>query len=58
MGFRAHGFNCGKLQMHPKGYGFVISDKPEISDVFIPANLTNGAMNNDRVIAEKKCSIG
>ncbi|HZX20951.1 MAG TPA: ribonuclease R, partial [Clostridia bacterium] len=40
------GLIVGRLQMNQKGYGFVVSDKPEISDVFIPANLINGAMNN------------
>ncbi|HZJ76985.1 MAG TPA: ribonuclease R, partial [Oscillospiraceae bacterium] len=39
-------------------YGFVVSDKPEVSDVFIPANLINGAMNNDKVIARKDVVYG
>lgn len=45
------GLILGKLQGHHRGYGFVISDQPEVPDVFIPANFMNGAMNNDRVIA-------
>jgi len=45
------GLILGKLQGHHRGYGFVISDRPEVPDVFIPANFMNGAMNNDRVIA-------
>lgn len=45
------GLIVGRLQVHQRGYGFVISDRPEVSDVFIPANFMNGAMNNDRVIA-------
>ena len=52
------GLIVGRLQMNQKGYGFVISDKPEISDVFIPANLINGAMNNDKVIARKDVIYG
>lgn len=52
------GLIVGRLQMHPKGYGFVVSDKSEVSDVFIPANLTNGAMNNDKVIARKDVVYG
>ncbi len=47
------GLIVGRLQMNQKGYGFVVSDKPEITDVFIPANLINGAMNNDKVVARK-----
>lgn len=45
------GLIVGRLQVHQRGYGFIISDRPEISDVFVPANFMNGAMNNDRVIA-------
>ncbi len=45
------GLIVGRLQMHQRGFGFIISDKVERSDVFVPANFMNGAMNNDRVIA-------
>ncbi|KAB3535731.1 ribonuclease R [Alkaliphilus pronyensis] len=45
------GLVVGRLQANPKGFGFIISDQIETEDVFIPANLMNGAMNNDRVIA-------
>lgn len=44
------GLIVGRLQVHHKGFGFIISDRPEIKDVFVPANFMNGAMNNDRVI--------
>jgi ribonuclease R len=47
------GLVVGRLQMNQKGYGFVVPDKPGITDVFIPANLINGAMNNDKVVARK-----
>lgn len=41
----------GKLQGHPKGFGFVIPENTELKDVYIPAENLNGAMNNDKVIA-------
>lgn len=41
----------GKLQGHPKGFGFVIPENTELADVYIPAENLNGAMNNDKVIA-------
>lgn len=40
----------GKLQMHTKGFGFILSEIDGYSDVFIPATDINGAMHNDRVI--------
>ena len=40
----------GKLQGHPKGYGFIIPDDETMEDVFVPAENLNGAMNNDRVV--------
>lgn len=40
----------GKLQGHPKGYGFIIPDDENLEDAFVPAENLNGAMNNDRVI--------
>lgn len=42
----------GKLQVHPKGFGFVIPDDEEKEDIFIPINSINGAMNGDRVVAK------
>lgn len=45
------GLIVGRLQGNPKGFGFIISDNEEEQDVFIPANLMQGAMHNDRVIA-------
>lgn len=41
----------GKLQGHSKGFGFVIPENAELSDVYIPAENLNGAMNDDKVIA-------
>ena len=40
----------GKLQGHPKGFGFIIPDDEDLEDVFVPAENLNGAMNNDRVV--------
>lgn len=40
----------GRLQGHPKGYGFLIPDNPALEDVFIGAGHLNGAMHNDRVV--------
>lgn len=44
------GLLAGRLQGHAKGFGFLIPDKPELSDVFIGADNTNGAMHNDRIM--------
>lgn len=44
----------GKLKRHPKGFAFLISEEPEVEDLFIPANDLNGAMNNDKVVARIK----
>jgi len=41
----------GRLQGHPKGFAFVISDLEDQADVYIPPADTNGAMHNDRVVA-------
>ncbi|MDR5658965.1 ribonuclease R [Serpentinicella sp. ANB-PHB4] len=45
------GLIVGRLESHSKGYGFVVSDLPDVNDVFIPSNYMNGAMHQDRVIA-------
>ncbi|MBF8981943.1 ribonuclease R [Lutibacter sp. B2] len=42
---------AGKLQKHAKGFGFILSEVPEQSDVFISPTDMNGSMHNDRVIA-------
>lgn len=41
----------GRLQGHPRGFGFVIPDNREHPDVFISAAALNGAMHGDRVVA-------
>lgn len=46
------GYFVGKFISHRKGFGFVESDAEYTQDLFIPASDINGAMHNDRVIAE------
>ena len=41
----------GKLSLHPVGYGFLTSEKPGESDVFIAAENVGTAMHRDRVVA-------
>ncbi|AKN33394.1 ribonuclease R [Clostridium carboxidivorans P7] len=45
------GLVVGKLQGHPKGFGFVITDDDR-PDIFIPSSYMNGAMNGDKVVAK------
>lgn len=44
------GLIVGKFQGHARGFGFVVPDIGD-EDVFIPANVINGAMHGDRVIS-------
>lgn len=48
----------GRLQSHPKGFGFVIPDTAGEPDIYIHANDMNGAMHGDIVLAriEKQTS--
>ncbi len=41
----------GFFEAHRDGYGFVISDKPGETDLFIPPRRTSGAMSGDHVVA-------
>ena len=41
-----------KFVSHRKGFGFVESDEELVQDLFIPKNDINGALHNDRVMAE------
>ena len=43
----------GRVQMHPRGFGFVIPEQPEESqgDIYIAGNNLNQAMHGDRVVA-------
>ncbi|MFQ5455371.1 MAG: ribonuclease R [Nitrospirota bacterium] len=42
----------GKLEGHPDGYGFVVSDASDDEDIFISPKKMNGAMHGDIVEAE------
>lgn len=44
------GLISGRLQGHPRGFGFLIPDTEGEKDVFIPSSSINGAMNGDRVL--------
>lgn len=44
------GLTAGRFQAHSKGFGFLIPDNPELNDIFIGADNTNGAMHNDRIM--------
>ncbi|RNB87637.1 ribonuclease R [Brevibacillus fluminis] len=50
----------GRLQNHPKGFGFVIPETPGEADIYVHANDMNGAMHNDIVLAriERQSSGG
>ncbi|MGE5701293.1 MAG: ribonuclease R [Clostridia bacterium] len=41
----------GRLQNHPKGFGFVIPETPGEPDIYVHANDMHGAMHNDIVLA-------
>jgi len=46
------GLFVGKFVSHRKGFGFVESDEEFKQDLFIPKDDINGALHNDRVMAE------
>ncbi len=48
----------GKLQGHQSGFGFIIQEKPDTSDLFVPASQMNGAMHGDKVVARLVKSSG
>lgn len=48
----------GRLQGHPRGFGFVIPDDVERNDLFVGPEDMNGAMNNDRVVARVNRKTG
>jgi ribonuclease R len=45
------GLVLGRLQGHPKGFGFVVPDAPDQEDVHIGPEAMAGAMHGDRVLA-------
>ena len=46
------GLFVGKFVAHRKGYGFVESDEEFTQDLWMPKDDINGALHNDRVMAE------
>jgi ribonuclease R len=40
----------GRLQGHPKGFGFLVQDDPEADDIFIGRESLNGAWHGDRIM--------
>ena len=46
------GLVSGKLEVHQKGFGFLIPDAEGEKDVFIPSSSMNGAMNGDKVLVQ------
>lgn len=46
------GVISGKLEVHSKGYGFLIPENEGEKDVFIPSSSMNGAMNGDKVLVQ------
>ncbi|WP_294188600.1 ribonuclease R [uncultured Clostridium sp.] len=46
------GLISGKLEVHSKGYGFLIPENEGEKDVFIPSSSMNGAMNGDKVLVQ------
>jgi len=50
------GLIIGRLQGHPKGFGFVIPDDPTVKDVHISLDNMKGAMHNDKVMVRPNLS--
>ncbi len=46
------GLISGKLQVHSKGFGFLIPETEGEKDVFVPSSSMNGAMNGDKVLVQ------
>jgi len=42
----------GRIQGNERGYGFLVLDEEDATDIFIPADGMNGAMHGDRVFAK------
>jgi ribonuclease R len=48
----------GRLQVHPKGFGFLLPDDSDQADVYIHANDMKGAMNGDIVLVRAAAKPG
>ena len=52
------GLVVGRVQLHPDGFGFVISDEPDQPDLFVKPRWLKAVMNGDRVVARVEPSDG
>ncbi|NTU60638.1 MAG: ribonuclease R, partial [Deltaproteobacteria bacterium] len=52
------GLVVGRVQLHPDGFGFVISDDPDDADLFVKPRWLKAVMNGDRVVARVEPSNG
>jgi len=50
------GLIIGRLQGHPRGFGFVIPNNPGLNDVHVSLDNMKGAMHNDKVIVRSNFS--
>lgn len=48
----------GRLQCHPKGFGFVIAEAQEMDDIYVHANDMNGALHGDTVLVRVEKETG
>ncbi|MFD2370916.1 ribonuclease R [Brevibacillus sp. GCM10020057] len=48
----------GRLHSHPKGFGFVIPETPDMEDVYVHANDMNGALHGDTVLVRAEKEAG
>jgi ribonuclease R len=48
----------GRLQSHPKGFGFVIQETPGMEDIYVHANDMNGALHGDTVLVRVEKEAG
>ena len=48
----------GRLQSHPKGFGFVIAEAQEMDDIYVHANDMNGALHGDTVLVRVEKETG
>ncbi|EKS54216.1 ribonuclease R, partial [Citrobacter freundii ATCC 8090 = MTCC 1658 = NBRC 12681] len=48
----------GRLQSHPKGFGFIIPETPDMEDIYVHANDMNGAIHGDTVLVRVEKEAG
>lgn len=52
------GLWVGKINRHPRGFGFLQPDDQEAEDIFVGASELNGAQHGDRVVVRIKRQAG